>query len=130
MREDTSPKDGTFPFWIANPPYYLVPICHYRLEFAEAVRYAYELLKPDAIAVELPESLNEPVCTAVQRLPELSVILYHSETKDIPNPSRSWVGILMPSKPRVAILLRTPPPSHKTAANGRSPRIFQEAARR
>ena len=53
-----------------------LPIIHYRLECAEEVRRAVREVRPDAIAVEYPRSLKKPIISAVQRLPEISVILY------------------------------------------------------
>ena len=52
------------------------PVLHGRLEFAVAVRQAFEALRPDCVAVELPETLASPVIAAVERLPLLSVVHY------------------------------------------------------
>jgi hypothetical protein len=51
-------------------------IAHYRVEFADAVREAIHRLRPAALAVELPSTLEKSVLRAVRRLPELSVVLY------------------------------------------------------
>ena len=56
-----------------------VPILHNRLEFALEVRRQFLDWQPEAVAVELPPTLNEPVLTAVRRLPFLSVILYQEK---------------------------------------------------
>jgi hypothetical protein len=53
-----------------------VPVLHGRLEFAVAVRQALEAFQPDAVAVELPETLHRPVVRGVARLPLLSVVAY------------------------------------------------------
>ncbi|GAW68289.1 hypothetical protein GPEL0_01f4562 [Geoanaerobacter pelophilus] len=53
-----------------------LPILHYRMEFAQLVREAYELLKPDCIAIELPRTLEPQFLRAIARLPELSVLSY------------------------------------------------------
>lgn len=53
-----------------------LPILHYHLEFADSVRQAVERWQVEAIAVELPSTLEERVLRAVQRLPELSVLFY------------------------------------------------------
>ncbi len=55
-----------------------VPIVHYSLEFANAVRHQFEHVKPDAVAVELPHSLQDIVQKGVRRLPEISVVLYEN----------------------------------------------------
>jgi hypothetical protein len=85
MPDGTFQSQIEFPFLIERPPFYLLPICHYRLEFAEAVRFAYHQLKPDAILLELPQSLTESLHTAVSRLPELSVILYQQNDESPPH---------------------------------------------
>ncbi|MFC1849197.1 hypothetical protein ACFL27_03210 [candidate division CSSED10-310 bacterium] len=78
MPNDISPQKPDFPYWIEKPPFYLVPVCHYRVEFAESVRFAFQHIQPEAIAIELPESLAQAFNDAVQRLPELSVILHQA----------------------------------------------------
>jgi hypothetical protein len=55
-----------------------VPILHGSLPFAVAVRRAFLVERPDCVAVELPETLAEPVDRAVRRLPLLSVLRYES----------------------------------------------------
>lgn len=57
---------------------YIIPVLHEKLEFAEAVRIALEEIRPQAVAVELPASLQGHVIRAVARLPKVSVILYES----------------------------------------------------
>jgi len=53
-----------------------LPILHYRMEFAHLVREAVALVKPDCIALELPQTLEAPFLRCVRRLPELSVLSY------------------------------------------------------
>ena len=53
-----------------------LPILHGSLPFALAVRRAFLRERPDCVAVELPETLTEPVDRAVRRLPLLSVLRY------------------------------------------------------
>ena len=53
-----------------------LPILHYRMEFAHLVREAFRTLKPDCIAIELPQTLESQFLRAVRRLPELSVLGY------------------------------------------------------
>ena len=53
-----------------------IPSFHSRVQFAIEVRKAVSELKPDVIAVELPESLKEKVIEGIKRLPYISVIGY------------------------------------------------------
>lgn len=57
-----------------------LPVVPGRMEFAEEVRKAILAERPQVVAVELPVTLETAFQRAVQRLPELSVILY-SEPK-------------------------------------------------
>lgn len=59
-------------------PVYPVPIVHFSLEFASAVRDLFRRIRPDAVAVELPGSLQDVVQKGVLRLPEVSVLLYEN----------------------------------------------------
>jgi hypothetical protein len=54
----------------------LLPILHGRLECAALVWRAFEVHRPDAVAVELPITLEAAVLRAVARLPLLSVVHY------------------------------------------------------
>jgi hypothetical protein len=54
----------------------ILPVVHYRMEFASLVRQVLLERKPAAVAVELPQTLEEPFLKAVERLPRLSVVLY------------------------------------------------------
>jgi hypothetical protein len=54
----------------------LWPILHGVLEFTVAIRQRLLHDPPDAIAVELPETLHKPVMRAVDRLPYLSMVHY------------------------------------------------------
>jgi hypothetical protein len=61
----------------------LLPILHGRLECAALVRQAFEMQQPDALAVELPATLETAVLRAAARLPLLSVVHYedsHGQT--------------------------------------------------
>jgi len=60
-------------------PVHPIPIVHYNLEFATAVRDLFHRIRPDAVAVELPRSLQGIVEKGVSRLPELSVVLYQDD---------------------------------------------------
>ncbi|MHC9539772.1 MAG: hypothetical protein AB9903_09635 [Vulcanimicrobiota bacterium] len=62
---------------------YIVPVCHYRMEYAESVRKAFLEVQPAAVAVELPSTLSEQISTAVGRFPFLSVIFYQNDREDM-----------------------------------------------
>jgi hypothetical protein len=53
-----------------------LPVVPGRLEFAAEVRRVILADKPDVVAVELPETLEDAYMQAVDRLPEMSVIFY------------------------------------------------------
>lgn len=57
-------------------PIHALPILHYRMEFAHLVRQAVDRVKPDCIAIELPDTIEAPFVRAVNRLPEISVLSY------------------------------------------------------
>lgn len=63
-------------------PVYPVPVVHYSLEFACAVRNLFQRIRPDAVAVELPHSVQKIIQDGVSRLPELSVVLYENEAAE------------------------------------------------
>ncbi|HET8646220.1 MAG TPA: hypothetical protein VFO85_12070, partial [Vicinamibacteria bacterium] len=54
----------------------LLPVVHYRMEFAGLVRRVVLQQRPAVVAVELPQTLEEAFLKAVARLPRLSVVLY------------------------------------------------------
>ena len=53
-----------------------------KLEFAIEVRRAILRTRPQVVAVELPTTLRDAYLRAVERLPEMSVILYSDEQED------------------------------------------------
>jgi hypothetical protein len=53
-----------------------LPVAPARMEFAVEVRRAILSEKPQVVAVELPVTLEAPYLRAIQRLPEISVLLY------------------------------------------------------
>jgi hypothetical protein len=57
-----------------------LPILHNRLEFALEVHRQFLEFQPEAVAIELPPTLQDPILTAVKRLPYLSVILYQEKS--------------------------------------------------
>ncbi|MDD2851059.1 MAG: hypothetical protein PHY09_04060 [Desulfuromonadaceae bacterium] len=56
-----------------------LPILHYRMECAQLVRMAVRQLRPDAIAIELPTTVEAPFLRGVRRLPQISAISYQAE---------------------------------------------------
>jgi hypothetical protein len=56
-----------------------VPVIHGRLEFAMAVIRWFARWQPDAVAVEYPKTLREPLLNGLRRLPLLSVVLYREK---------------------------------------------------
>src|SRR5207248_9094078 len=58
------------------------PVVPGKLEFAIEVRRAILRDKPQVIAVELPTTLRDAYLRAVERLPEMSVILYNDEQEE------------------------------------------------
>jgi hypothetical protein len=53
-----------------------LPALHYRVEFAEAARAAFLEDPPEAVAVELPGTIEEAMLEAVARLPVPSAVTY------------------------------------------------------
>jgi hypothetical protein len=58
-----------------------LPVCHYRLEFADLVRAQFRNDPPDCLALELPSHLTEAFQRAVERLPAISILLYQDASK-------------------------------------------------
>ena len=56
-----------------------LPVVPGRMEFAEEVRKSILTERPQVVAVELPATLESSFLRAVERLPELSVILYSAK---------------------------------------------------
>ena len=70
----SSRKSSLFPVVVDGV--HPLPVLHERLEFADCVRRAFDVLEPDAVAVELPSSLESAWLRGVDRLPAISVLLY------------------------------------------------------
>lgn len=66
------------PFYVKKGNVYAVPITHYTMEMAHSVRQAFLDIDPDAIAVELPETMALQFLHAGSRLPDISVIISYS----------------------------------------------------
>jgi hypothetical protein len=54
-----------------------VPVVPGRLEFSIEVRRRILTERPAVVAIELPETLEQPYLDAIQRLPQISVIFYN-----------------------------------------------------
>ena len=61
-------------FTLRKDAIWAVPILHYTMELACQVKLAFDTIRPDCVAVELPEPLQEQALRAAARLPDLSVI--------------------------------------------------------
>src|SRR6185312_202884 len=57
-----------------------LPVVPGRLEFAAEVRRRILTDRPDIVAVELPQTLEDVYLDAVRRLPQISVIFYNDTT--------------------------------------------------
>ena len=62
-------------------PVWALPVLHYRMEFAQLARMAFERVRPEAVAIELPPTLRAPFLRAVRRLPRISVISYRIDPR-------------------------------------------------
>lgn len=70
---------GFEPFYLQKGNVFAVPIIHYNMEMAAQVKGIIETIKPDCIAVELPETMQEKMLHAAARLPDISVILTYTD---------------------------------------------------
>lgn len=64
-------------------PVHALPVLHYRMEFAQLVRMAVTQVRPDAVAIELPATLEAPFVRALHRLPQISVVSYQAATETV-----------------------------------------------
>jgi hypothetical protein len=67
------------PFYIQKGNVYAVPVLHYKMEMAAQVHMAFEAIKPDCVAVELPETMQLRFLHAASRLPDISVVLTYDK---------------------------------------------------
>lgn len=58
---------------------FALPIAHYNMEMAAQVNQAFYELKPDCVAVELPETMQLQFLHAASRLPDLSVVITYDQ---------------------------------------------------
>jgi len=59
-------------------PIQALPVLHNRMEFAQLVRMVFSRVRPEAVAIELPATLEAPFIRALRRLPQISVISYQA----------------------------------------------------
>ncbi len=59
-----------------------LPVAPGRLEFAVEVRQAILRERPDVVAVELPATLEAPYLRAIERLPQITVLLYPDDKEE------------------------------------------------
>lgn len=90
-------RDELAELGLVLPGAVVLPVLHGRLECAWMVRRAIEKLTPAAIAVELPESLDEVVRRAVSRLPLLGVI-------EVPDAAQHGKPVYLPIEPADALV--------------------------
>src|SRR5512133_1014454 len=83
-------------------PIHALPVLHYRMEFAQLVRLAFTQVRPDAVPIELPPTLEVPFLRALRRLPQISVISYQVHTGNGPETGAQTVYLLVePADPLV-----------------------------
>jgi len=58
-----------------------LPVVPGRLEFSIEVRRRILIERPDVVAIELPETLQQAYLDAIQRLPQISVIFYNDPVR-------------------------------------------------
>lgn len=69
---------GCEPYFIQKGHLFAVPIIHYNMEMAAQVKLAFDTLKPDCVAVELPETMETKMLHAATRLPDISLVLTYN----------------------------------------------------
>jgi hypothetical protein len=78
-----SPAPSTHLPYIRSGRIYAVPSLHARWSFAALVRQAFLAVRPGAIAVELPSTLEASIRKGVERLPYLSAVVYQDFDSDL-----------------------------------------------
>jgi hypothetical protein len=66
-------------FYLQHGNVFAVPIVHYNMEMAACVRRAFEVIRPDCVAVELAETAQLQLLHAASRLPDISVVTSYDE---------------------------------------------------
>jgi hypothetical protein len=70
---------GYDPYFLQKGHLYTVPIIHYNMEMAAQVKMVFDTLKPDCVAVELPETMHAQMLHAASRLPDISIVLSYNQ---------------------------------------------------
>ncbi|NGX57889.1 MAG: hypothetical protein K940chlam3_00788 [Chlamydiae bacterium] len=70
------------PFTLHKDQIFAVPITHYNMEMAAAIKLAFEEIQPDCVAVELPETMQLQHLHAASRLPDISLVIPFSTHLD------------------------------------------------
>lgn len=68
---------------LSKPPFYFFPGVHYSTESAVELLKAFDEIKPDCVAVELPKTMAKEVGDAVSRLPDLSLIVIKRKSEEV-----------------------------------------------
>lgn len=66
-------------FFLQKGAIHAVPITHYQMETAAQVRKAFLEIKPDCVAVELPETMSLQFQHAASRLPDISIVITYNQ---------------------------------------------------
>ncbi|MBA3721257.1 MAG: hypothetical protein H0W88_02530 [Parachlamydiaceae bacterium] len=69
-------------FYIQKGNIFAVPCLHYNMELACQVKLAFETLKPDCVAVELPETMQLQMLHCASRLPDISIAITHNKENE------------------------------------------------
>lgn len=72
-------KESATPLLLKKGNITAVPILHHTVETAAAVCRAFKAVDPDCVAVEIAETMQEPIMKAVERLPDISVVITYTE---------------------------------------------------
>lgn len=68
------------PYFLQKGNIYAIPVIHHNMEMAVQVKMTFDTIKPDCIAVELPETMQSEMLHAASRLPDITVVLtYQSD---------------------------------------------------
>ena len=70
---------GYDPYYIQKGHLFAVPVIHYNMEMAAQVKMAFDTIKPDCVAVELPETMQTKMLHAASRLPDISIVLTYNQ---------------------------------------------------
>lgn len=62
-------------FTLQKDRVFAIPIIHYKMEMAAAVKLAFEEIRPDCVAVELAETMQLQLLHAASRLPDVSIVI-------------------------------------------------------